>query len=487
MRSLLAGFTTRGTSFLAAGLAAVIAGLALGERDLVSVGALLFVLPLLSALAAGRARYRLSCVRQVTPARVPAGHAAQVTLRLENVSRLPTGLLLAEDAIPYALGTRPRYVLDGVERGGIRELSYPLRSDLRGKFTIGPLDVRIADAFGLVELGRSFASTTTLVVTPNVVPLARTAIGASWVGEGDGRTRAAAAAGEDDVVPRAYRDGDELRRVHWRSTARYGQLMVRREEQRWRNRAMLLLDTRRSAHAGSGISSSFEFAVSAAASIGVHLARGEIDGQLITDAGPVAAAGMFEDVLLDSLAVIRPSRGTELSGGLAAIRAAGGGLLIVIAGRLSAATARQLAASRRDGGPAIAMLLAVSSWNAPAGKADEDWPRDGDGSRNGHGPQNGNGHGPRNGNGDTIGRPADAASAPGSRAGTHAETGAAAAILSGAGWRVVTVDAGMPLATAWARLSGAGFAAPPGPASTPAGPASSPLGPAARDLPGAAV
>ena len=295
MRSLLAGFTTRGTSFLAAGLAAALAGLALGERGLVSVGALLFVLPLLSALAAGRARYRLSSVRQVSPARVPAGHTTRVSVRLENVSRLPTGLLLAEDAIPYVLGTRPRYVLDGVERGGIRELTYPLRSDLRGKFTIGPLEVRIADSFGLVEFGRSFATTSTLVVTPRVVPLARTAIGASWVGEGDGKTRAAAAAGEDDVVPRAYRDGDELRRVHWRSTARYGELMVRREEQRWRNRALLLLDTRRNAHAGTGVTSSFEYAVGAAASIGVHLARGGMDGQLITDAGPVAATGIFED------------------------------------------------------------------------------------------------------------------------------------------------------------------------------------------------
>ena len=325
MRSLLAGFTTRGTSFLAAGLAAALAGLALGERGLVSIGALLFVLPLLSALAAGRARYRLSCVRQLSPARVPAGHTTRVSVRLENVSRLPTGLLLAEDAIPYTLGTRPRYVLDGVERGGIRELTYPLRSDLRGKFTIGPLAVRIADSFGLVELGRSFATTSTLVVTPRVVPLARTAIGASWVGEGDGKTRAAAAAGEDDVVPRAYRDGDELRRVHWRSTARYGELMVRREEQRWRNRALLLLDTRRNAHAGTGVTSSFEYAVGAAASIGVHLARGGMDGQLITDAGPVAATGIFEDVLLDSLAVIKASRGSELSGGLAAVRAAGAG------------------------------------------------------------------------------------------------------------------------------------------------------------------
>ena len=92
MRSLLAGFTIRGTSFLAAGTAAVLAGLLLGERDLISVGALLMALPLLAALAASRARYRLSCARTITPPRVPAGQTALANLRLENVSRLPTGL-----------------------------------------------------------------------------------------------------------------------------------------------------------------------------------------------------------------------------------------------------------------------------------------------------------------------------------------------------------------------------------------------------------
>ncbi len=102
-----------------------------------------------------------------------------------------------------------------------------------------------------------------------------------------------AAVGDDDVIPRAYRNGDELRRVHWRSTARYGELMVRREEQRWQDRAVLLLDSRRSAHTGSGPSSSFEFAVSAAASVGVHLARQGLDGHLLTDSWP---AGRVVDV-----------------------------------------------------------------------------------------------------------------------------------------------------------------------------------------------
>jgi uncharacterized protein (DUF58 family) len=422
--SLLAGLTTRGTSFLTAGAATVLAGLLLGTRTLLSIGFVLIMLPLLASLAASRSRYRLSCTRFISPARVPVGHTATVTLRLENASRLPAGLMLAQDSVPYALGTRPRYVLDGIERGGTRELTYPLRSDLRGKFEIGPLEIRIADAFGVVELGRSFATKTTLVVTPRVVPLARATASSSWAGDGDGMTRTTAAAGEDDVIPRSYRNGDELRRVHWRSTARYGELMVRREEQRWKNRALLFLDTRRAAHAGSGMASSFEFAVSAAASVGVHVGRDGLDGQLITDAGAVDSGGIFEDVLLDSLAVIRPSGHRDLSHGMDALRTGDGGLIIAVTGRLSADAARQLAACRRDQCQGIALLLAVSTW------ADQ--------ANGSHGPAaNGARH---NGQGDA--EPSV----------THDETTVAATVLRAAGWRVVSIDASTPLALAWQRL-----------------------------------
>jgi uncharacterized protein (DUF58 family) len=415
MRSVLAAFTTRGTSFLAAGAAAAIAGLSLGERGLLSVGALLIALPVLAAVTAGRSRYRLSCVRSVIPSRVPAGQPAQVTIRLENVSKFPTGLLLAEDTVPYALGTRPRYVINGIERGGVRELAYPLRSDLRGRFSVGPLEIRVADVFGLVELGRSFASSSTLVVTPRVVPLPRAVVSGAWLGEGDGRTRTAAAAGEDDVVPRAYRDGDDLRRVHWRSTARYGELMVRREEQRWRNRVALLLDARASVHAGSGSSSSFEFAVSAAASIGVHLTHEGLEGQLITDSGAVAAPGLFEDVLLDALSVIKPSRRHDLDAGFSALRASGGGLIVAVLGRATAGDARRLAACRREAGPAIAVLLAVSTWAAAPPAGDQ--------------------------------------SADGQQRLIDAETGPAAAVLRSAGWRVACIGSGTSLPAAWLELA----------------------------------
>jgi uncharacterized protein (DUF58 family) len=495
VRSVLAWFTVRGASFLAAGIVGILAGLILGSHPMISVGALLICLPLFSALTARRARYQLRCQRQIVPPRVAPGQPASVVVRLENVSRISTGLLLAEDTIPYSLGARPRYVLNGIERGGSREVSYQLRSDLRGKFVVGPMRVRIADVFGLVELTANFASTNTLTVTPKVVPLTPEGTSGSWSNDGDGRTRMTAAAGDDDVIPRAYRDGDELRRVHWRSTARYGELMVRREEQRWQDRAVIILDSRRSAHAGTGPSSSFEFAVSAAASIGVHLARSGLDGHLLTDAGPLAGSAMFEDVLLDALSVVSTSRNHDFARTTAALSTIEGGLLVLIAGRLTADAAREIATARRHGRQGIALLLAVPSWVAQPGRTAQARPTDQPSEAGGAGwasrpgetliageiprytvpsqrhktDQNRN---DQNGRGSTISQQfGDEAGAGASVAGEHAgapvppspahvraaqswsaETGPAAAVLRAAGWRVITVDAATPLAVAWQQL-----------------------------------
>jgi uncharacterized protein (DUF58 family) len=363
MKGLFSSLTTRGRSFVAAGCAAMICGLAISEADLVRIGALLVVLPLVAALAARRSRYRLSCNRKIDPLRTPAGQSASVTVRLENVARLRTGVLLAEDSAPYALGTRPRFVLDEIEPGGHREFSYQLRSETRGKFTIGPLRVRVADSFGLVEINRSFSSTSTLVVTPKIVELPRAATPTSWLGEGDGGMRTIAATGDDDVVPRAYQDGDGLRRVHWRSTARYGELMVRREEHQWRNSASVFLDTRRSAHSGTGPTATFEFAVSAAASIGAHLTEEGFRARLLTEAGEIAPRGTFSDTLLDMLAVITPGSANSIRKGTGELAGAGG-QLIAIVGRLSVDDATQLAGARRGNAPGMALVLAVSAWSS---------------------------------------------------------------------------------------------------------------------------
>jgi uncharacterized protein (DUF58 family) len=359
MRRLLGALTVRGRSFVAVGVVAAACGLLIPETDLFRIGCLLTALPLLSAFGAGRARYRLSCVRLLAPPRLPAGQSAEMTIQLANVSRLRTGLLLCEDTVPYALGSRPRFVIQGIGGGGSREFRYQLGSDTRGKYTIGPLQVRVADSFGLVSITRAFSSTSTLTVTPRIIPLARPPLGGNWLGDSEHGKRSIAASGEDDVAPRAYRTGDGLHRVHWRSTARHGELMVRREEQYWRNTASIFLDTRRSAYTGP----LFELAVTAAASIGVHLAGEGFDARFVTEAGEVPRQGAFRDTLLDTLAVIRPSRAGGIGVGIEALSAAGG-QIIAILGRLTAAEARELAAARRGTAPGLALLLRP---------ADRDW------------------------------------------------------------------------------------------------------------------
>ncbi|MEU9832911.1 DUF58 domain-containing protein [Streptosporangium sp. NPDC048047] len=402
MTSGLRALTSRGRSFIASGLAAMLCAVVLGEQDLLRIGVLIAALPLLAAVVVARTRYRLSCARRLDPPRAETGSDATVTLRLENITRLPTGLLLIEDTVPYALGARPRFILDRVESRGVREIDYRVRSDLRGRFPIGPLTVRISDPFGLVELSRSFTVSDTLVVTPRVVTLPHVRLSGEWSGGGESRTRSVAAAGDDDVAPREYRQGDDLRRVHWRSTARYGELMVRREEQQWQSRGALLLDTRRYAHRGEGPRSSFEVAVSAAASIGVHLAREGLGLRLVTDQG----AQHLEDVgtswsLLDALAVVRTGSSRSLEYGVGALRQGGGdGLVVAVLGGIDVEQAEALARLRHGNMTGVAVLLDVAGWERP-------------------------------------------------ELGSNEEYRAAQAVLAGAGWRVVRLPSGVSIADVW--------------------------------------
>ena len=237
---------------MSAGVTCSVCALVLSQKDLLRVGLLLMTLPAITAWVANRSRYLLSSSRTVLPPRVEVGQTASVTLRIENPGRLPTGLMLLEDAVPYVLGSRPRFVLEQLRPKWHRSMSYPVRSEVRGRFPIGPLTVRVSDPFGFVEVNRSFTSRVTLVVTPAIIALPAIRLSGDWSGAGESRPRAFASAGTEDVMVREYRLGDDLRRIHWPSTARADELMVRREEQPHQSRATLLLDTRASAHRGTG-------------------------------------------------------------------------------------------------------------------------------------------------------------------------------------------------------------------------------------------
>ena len=365
MREALRGLTTRGRSFLAAAAAAGLSAIVLGERDLLRVAVLLAALPLLAAAYVGRSRYKLACTRSLDPGRAPVGSNARVILRLQNLSRLPTGTLLLEDRLPYALGSRPRVVLERLGAHQASSVAYTVRADVRGRYPIGPLVVRLTDPFGLCELTRSFPSVDRLTVIPQVQPLPTVRLAGEYAGTGDSRARSVAVHGEDDAATREYRRGDDLRRVHWRSTARTGELMVRREEQPWESRATVVLDTRVFAHRGEGPTASFEWAVSATASIAMHLRHAGYKLRLVTGSGIDidAAESAGEGVILDTLADVKLAQNGDIALLVEQVRRrSDGGLVIGIFGSLTVPEAELLAGLRGNGATCIGFAIDSSTW-----------------------------------------------------------------------------------------------------------------------------
>ncbi|QUH00906.1 DUF58 domain-containing protein [Saccharopolyspora erythraea] len=363
---MLSGLTIRGRCLLAAGVAAGVCSLILDERDLLRVSAFVAALPLLALLLAGRSRFGLAARREVLPMRVPVGSQALVRLHITGTGRLPVGGLQLEDGTPHALGGRPRFRLSDVPRRGGTVLEYDVQPSLRGVHQIGPLRTRIGDPFGLSEFERELAGRSRVVAVPRVVPLGGLPAG-SGLGTGeDGTTRLRAGHGDDDSMVRQYRHGDDMRRVHWKTTARRDELMVRAEERPWQGGTTVLLDRRTAAHRGTGARSSIEWAVSAAASISLHLNRHGRQVRLVTEDGRQLAGGSgpadggHDEAVLDSLAALRASTQRDLVCG----RDPGNGQeLVAVLGETTTAAVAELTRLRPQEARSLALLLDVRAWS----------------------------------------------------------------------------------------------------------------------------
>jgi len=375
MREALGALTTRGRAFLAAGFTVTLCAVLLGFDSLMRVGILAVALPLLAALAVGQARYRFGASRRLSPQRVSPGQQSTVTLSMANGGAMPMGLLLLEDHVPYALGTRARFVLDQAGPRWHENVDYTVRSEVRGRYEVGPLSIRVSDPFGFIELVRTFKETSPLMVVPTVHALPSIQLQGEWTGQGENRPRAFAVGSAEDVTTREYRRGDDLRRVHWRSTARTGELMVRREEQPWQSRATIVLDSRRTAHRGSGAASSLEWLVSAAASVAVHLTHAGFAVRLVTDR-PLSDVSAWHDrrpddlqqsgPILDELAVMTLSDGASLVHAADAVSASPGLVVALLAAETTADLA-ELGRMRAHGSTILGIALDTSAWGDESG------------------------------------------------------------------------------------------------------------------------
>lgn len=346
MGSRLNRLTSRGAVVLGLGISLAAAGVLLGVPDLTRAGALLLVLPLLARLLVSRP-FGLVTSRTVDPPKVTTGTPASVHLVLRNTGRTTSPLLVAEDQVTYALGDRPRMLVARLAPGEEREVQYRVRSHVRGRHPVGPLSVRVTDAFGMAHREVVVPGTDSVLVLPRTVPLRGTPVMRAGSGGDESSSHQLALHGESDVGVREYRSGDELRRIHWPSTARTGQMMVRQDEQPGRRRALVLLDNRASSHAGTGGGGSLEWSVSATASVATHLVAHGLETYLATadeTNEPLAPLGGVDDAL-EALAVVATCSRTGPDGLVDAateVAASGGGTVVAVVGPLDHEQAQRL-------------------------------------------------------------------------------------------------------------------------------------------------
>lgn len=360
--------TVRGRCFVATGVAGVLCGTQIGESDFVRVGLLAVLVPLLSVLVLRGSQPCLSVRREPSRLQVESGGAVRVELEVDNSGRRTRELLL-EEHLPAALGQNRRFVVASLPSGSKTVLSYVATAESRGRHPIGPMRVRLADPLGMVDLEQGLGMTGSILVTPRSDPLPAIDLHGHWSGSGENRSRTPVGGGSPDVSTRSYHLGDDLRRVHWPTSARVGELMVRREDHEPQSRCTLLIDNRRGSHRGCGPSSSMEAAVRATTSILRHLVARGFVVRLVSAEGGRSVPGWHQErrgaglpEQLERLALMGTTSARHLDADWVD-EAQHGGLLLAVLGQLDRADASLLAGLANASDAAFGVVLDVAGWD----------------------------------------------------------------------------------------------------------------------------
>lgn len=268
--------TSRGIGLLASGVVVGGLGVGMATPPLVYIGVAMVAAVAVSGLwmlftvAGFLARFPYAR-REVTPRPLTVGVPGHVTVSISASSgrhradalrrALTADLDIREQAsaeLTGGLGTKAT-----VSRTPERlALSYALLPSRRGRWPLGPALVHTSEPLGVLWSDTDVGPAELIPVWPAIVDLSATA--GALMGHSDRVVLGARSPAPDDAALREYRDGDDLRRVHWPSSARTGTMQVRSDERAGRRPATVLLDTPVAAEA-------LEWSISAAASIAVSV------------------------------------------------------------------------------------------------------------------------------------------------------------------------------------------------------------------------
>lgn len=237
MRGRRTRLTLRGATLLLGAVGCWVAAFGLGLPELVYAAALLAGLMIASFVYARLGTGRITVRRRLGAATTIVGESLAIELVVDGSVRYEGDW---RDSVPASLRARARGSIAELHSGA----GYDIAPERRGEYTLGPLRIAARDPFGLWKQDTQTAGTDALVVFPAVHDLPEIGFGR----HGSGDQRPTSSGGDirtaPDPMPREYREGDPMSRVHWKATARRGVLMVRDDEPETDRVAVVVLDLR---------------------------------------------------------------------------------------------------------------------------------------------------------------------------------------------------------------------------------------------------
>lgn len=339
--------TRAGWAVLAASALLVGGGWAIGHPEPVALG-LAGLTATAVALLGTLPHPRLTAERRLSPSRVARGDRAGGVVSVTNHGTRPARGVVIEDCCD---GSVVSVRLPVLPPGGTAQAQYLVPTNRRGNVPVGPLRLVRRDLFGLAGRTVPIGAEVSLMVHPRLHPVPVPSSGREHHLEGP--TSESANEGTTTFhALRPYVQGDDLRRVHWRATARTGSLMVRQMADVSLPVTTIVLDTREDAYGGSHPNADFELAVDVAASLGHAATRDNFPLRLHAGARPALDGSSGHRV--DTAALL--ARLTEVRRGEDGFKRAvdllsrggGVGVLVLVTGWADPDAARHLIGPARD-------------------------------------------------------------------------------------------------------------------------------------------
>lgn len=359
--------TRAGWGLLTVGIVAILVGRAVGGLEFYVPGTAAVVAVVFSVAVRRLRPSSVTVAKHVSPPRVPAGDPARVDIELTNESRVTSPVLRLHDSVTGTRGVR--LSIAPLPPGGSTHGAYRLPTTRRGVLELGPTRIDDVDPLGLARRSRHVGATVRLIVHPTIEPIPPRRVPS---GDdpllGQELRRSLGLSDEEFDGLRAYSPGDDLRRVHWPSSARHDELQVRQFRPPRHGRLTVAIDTRPPGDSREALDVTTSVAASITASV---LEAGDAARVEATDgrSTPLVIGRTGLDPILEFLALIE--------GGSEDIHAAvptDTGTVVVVSADPVIATDRRarraLAARLRA---RVVVTCDVARWGHPGGHASGDW------------------------------------------------------------------------------------------------------------------